>query len=130
MTYDVVALLERMPTDEEMLTALGAAGPEHRVRAVSGGMVIQVCDDDGDPLVSIDTPMYIQVPGEPVRLLGTALTDVPGADLVGRDPGRRRATADRSWPGSTREELVDRVGGQIWAPPPRVPAGETGVGDG
>lgn len=72
MTYDVVALLERMPSDEDVLASLAATGTEHRVRAVSGGMVIQLCDEQEVPLVSIDTPMYIQVPGEPMRQFGPA----------------------------------------------------------
>ena len=129
MTYDLVALLERMPSDEEVLAALGAVGSEHRVRAVSGGMVIQLCDDGGDPLVSIDTPMYIQVPGEPARLLGTALADVPAPTWwVDIRASARDGGSDLAW--QYAEELVGCAGGRVWAPPPRVRTGETGVGDG
>lgn len=125
MTYDVVALLERMPSDDDVLAAFAAAGPERRVRAVSAGMVIQLCDDDGEPLLSIDTPMYIQVPGEAARLLGAALADLPAPiwwveiRAVAHDGGSAPA-----W--RYAQELVARAGGQIWAPPPRVPAGEQG----
>jgi hypothetical protein len=129
MTYDVVALLERMPSHEDVLAALGAVGPQHRVRAVSGGLVIQLCDDDGDPMVSIDAPMYIQVPGEPARLLGAALGDVPAPTwwveirAAARDGGSALA-----W--QYAEELVGRAGGRVWAPPPRVRSDQAGAGDG
>lgn len=129
MTYDVVALLERMPADEDALAALGALGPEHRVRAVSGGMVIQLCDDAGEPLVSIDAPMHVQVPGEPGRLLGDALADLPAPTWwVEIRASARDGGSELAW--RYAHALVDRVGGRIWAPPPRVPSGETGAGDG
>ncbi|WP_134132288.1 hypothetical protein [Kribbella pratensis] len=117
MTYDVVALLERMPSDEDVLASLAASGTEHRVRAVSGGMVIQLCDENEVPLVSIDTPMYIQVPGEPMRQFGAAYADVPTPTwwveirAATHDAGSRLA-----W--RYAEQLVERAGGRIWAPPP------------
>lgn len=129
MTYDLVALLERMPSDADVLAALGAVGPEHRVRAVSGGMVIQLCDDDGEPMVSIDAPMYIQVPGEPARLLGTALAGVTVPTWwVEIRAAARAGGGALAW--QYAEQLVGRAGGRIWAPPPRVPSAETGAGDG
>jgi hypothetical protein len=119
VTYDVVALLERMPSDSDRLAALGATGPEHRVRAVAAGMVIQLCDDEGEPLVSIDTPMYIQVPGEAARLLGTTLADVPTpTGWVEIRAAARDGGSELAW--RYAEELVGLAGGRIWAPPPRV----------
>jgi hypothetical protein len=117
VTYDVVALLERMPSDEDVLAALAATGTEHRVRAVSGGMVIQLCDENEVPLVSIDTPMYIQVPGEPMRQFGAAYVDVPTPTWWVEI---RAATHDAgSWLAwRYAEQLVERAGGRIWAPPP------------
>ncbi|MET9271935.1 hypothetical protein [Kribbella sp. NPDC003557] len=127
MTYDVVALLERMPSDEDALAALAATGTEHRVRAVSGGLVIQLCDEGDMPLVSIDTPMYIQAPGEPLRLLGPAYADVPVPTWwVEIRAATRDGCSQLAW--RYAEELVDRAGGRIWAPPPG-PAAEAGGAD-
>lgn len=128
MTYDVVALLERMPSDEDALAALAATGTEHRVRAVSGGVVIQLCDEDDMPLVSIDAPMYIQAPGEPLRLFGSAYADVPVPTWwVEIRAATRDGCSQLAW--RYAEELVDRAGGRIWAPPPAAPGkGAAGMG--
>ena len=122
MTYDLVLLLEKMPADEDLLAALGAAGMELGVRAVSGGAVIQLCDDGGDPLVSIDTPMYAQVPGEVERLLGAGMRNVPTpvwwVEL--RAASDEAAARQIAW--RYADALVDRLGGQISGPPPDQPA--------
>jgi hypothetical protein len=117
MTYDVVALLERMPSDEDVLASLAATGTEHRVRAVSGGMVIQLCDEQEVPLVSIDTPMYVQVPGEPARQFGTAYADVPTPIWWVEIRAATHGVGSRlAW--RYADALVERTGGRIWAPPP------------
>lgn len=122
MTYDLVLLLAKMPAEEDLLAALGAAGMELGVRAVSGAAVIQLCDDGGDPLVSIDTPMYAQVPGEVERLLGPGMRNVPTpvwwVEL--RAASREAAARQIAW--RYADALVDRLGGQISGPPPDQPA--------
>ncbi|MCX0246831.1 hypothetical protein NLM26_28360, partial [Streptomyces drozdowiczii] len=70
MTQDVVALTRRMPDSLSVLAGLLAGGPDLRVGTTGEGAVVQLCDDEGRPLVSVEVPLLIQVPGEAVRLLG------------------------------------------------------------
>lgn len=120
MTYDVVALLERQPTDDDLIAGLTKAGEHWGVRAVSDGAVLQLCDDDGEPMISIDSPSHIQVPGEPARLLGPAMADAPCPVwwVEVRAVAREGASA-LAW--RYTGELVERLGGRIWAPPPPPP---------
>lgn len=74
MTVDVIALCREQPDVQATLTALLAAGPELRVRPIERGGLIQLCDDAGAPLVTVEGPSLVQVPGEVERLLGF---DVP-----------------------------------------------------
>jgi hypothetical protein len=117
MTYDVVALLDRQPTEEHLLAGLAGAGEDWGVRAVSGGAVIQLCDDEGAPVISIDTPSHVQVPGEPARLLGPELADVPcPVWWVEVRATAREGASELAW--RYADTLVQRLGGRIWAPPP------------
>jgi hypothetical protein len=74
MTADFVALCRHEPDTGTTLAALSAAGPELRVRGVEQAGLIQLCDDDGRTLVTIESPLLVRVPGEAGRLLG------PGVD--------------------------------------------------
>ncbi|MGW4020921.1 DUF6177 family protein [Streptomyces sp. NPDC005009] len=74
MTKDVIALTPRMPDTWALLAGLYAGGPEAGVTAGSGGAVLRLCAPDGRPLVSVEAPLLVQVPGEAERLLGR---DVP-----------------------------------------------------
>jgi hypothetical protein len=117
MTYDVIALLDKQPSKDDLLAGLAGAGTDWGVRAVSGGAVLQLCDDDGQPVISIDSPSYIQVPGEPARLLGPDLAGVPCPVwwVEVRATGKEGAS-QVAW--RYADALVDRLGGRIWAPPP------------
>ncbi|EST27379.1 hypothetical protein M878_25615 [Streptomyces roseochromogenus subsp. oscitans DS 12.976] len=67
-----------MPDVKTLLAALHAGGPNLRVSSASGGAVAQLCTDEGQVLVSVEAPRYLQVPGETERLLGPAArTDGP-----------------------------------------------------
>ncbi|MEV7506159.1 DUF6177 family protein [Streptomyces sp. NPDC093018] len=78
MSQDVIALTPRMPDVKTLLAALHAGGPDLRVNRVGGGAVAQLCAEDGQLLVSVEAPRYLQVPGETERLLGPgARTDAP-----------------------------------------------------
>lgn len=65
---DVVALCRRRPDVHAELAALLTAGPQLRARP--WGPVLQLLDDDGQRLASVDGPLLVQVPGEVARLLG------------------------------------------------------------
>jgi hypothetical protein len=70
MTADVIALCRREPDASITLAALNAAGPGLLVRPVEQAGLIQLCDDDGRILVTIESPLLVRVPGEAGRLLG------------------------------------------------------------
>ncbi|MFE7939975.1 DUF6177 family protein [Streptomyces griseoincarnatus] len=53
-----------------LLAGLYAGGPEAAVTAEARGAVLRLCAPDGRPLVSVEAPLLVQVPGEAERLLG------------------------------------------------------------
>jgi hypothetical protein len=75
MTLDLVALCGRQPDAGMMLAAMQACGPQLRVNTIERGSLVQLCDDDERPLVTIEGARLVQVPGEVQRLLG--VTDAP-----------------------------------------------------
>ncbi|MGW2616192.1 DUF6177 family protein [Streptomyces sp. NPDC001500] len=70
MTKDVIALTPKMPDTWALLAGLYAGGPLTRVTAGSEGAVLRLCAPDGRPLMSVEAPLLVQVPGEAERLLG------------------------------------------------------------
>ncbi|MFC7306822.1 DUF6177 family protein [Streptomyces monticola] len=80
MTKDVIALTEKMPDPASILAGLYAGGPDLGIQAVADGAVIQLCTPQGHPLVSVEAPLLLQVPGEAARLLGSEIT-VPEGPL-------------------------------------------------
>jgi hypothetical protein len=113
MTYDLVALVDGRPSSDDVLAGLGAAGKELGVRAVSGGAVVQLCDDENLPLVSIELPLLVQVPGEVERMLGTAAGSVetPVWWVEIRATAREGA---RELAEKYADTLIDRLGGKVW----------------
>ncbi|MFI6942685.1 DUF6177 family protein [Streptomyces sp. NPDC050418] len=77
MTKDVIALTERMPDPLTILASLLAGGPDQQLQAAGEGAVVQLCDEQGRPLVSVEAPLLVQVPGEATRLLGVREPDLP-----------------------------------------------------
>jgi hypothetical protein len=112
MTTDLVALCRRPPDRASVLAALAAAGPDLGVRADPAGTVVELLGPDDDPLLAIDGPLLVQVPGEVTRLLGPGLAEAPVwwveiRAVSGRDDavevGRRFAA-----------RLVGALGGSVW----------------
>ncbi|MBC3987375.1 hypothetical protein H8N00_00285 [Streptomyces sp. AC563] len=136
MTKDVIALTPRLPDVKALLAGLFAGGPDTRVTSVGQGAVIQLSDDTGRPLLSVEAPIYVEVPGEVRRLLGPdaalpegpvwwtearASTAIEGAErLAGSFAGRLAAVLDgTTWPpdaGTT--DVVLASGGPSDASPP------------
>ncbi|MFI1705821.1 DUF6177 family protein [Streptomyces griseoruber] len=77
MTRDVIALTPKMPDQASLLAALHAGGPDLELTATDDGAVIQLRTAAGRPLVSVEAPLLVHVPGEAERLLG-AETTAPG----------------------------------------------------
>ncbi|MEU5050071.1 DUF6177 family protein [Streptomyces sp. NPDC021096] len=119
MTKDVIALTERMPDTVSMLAGLLSGGPDLQVRTLGDGAVVQLCNAEGRPLVSIEAPMLLQVPGEAARLLG------PDAEPASGTAWWIEARAATSVPqaeelaGAFAARLTMMLGGTIW--PPDVP---------
>ena len=113
MTYDLVALVDGRPSSDDVLAGLAAAGDELGVRAVSGGAVVQLCGEDNLPLVSIELPLLIQVPGEVERMLGTAVgtVDTPAWWVEIRATARDGAREVAQQYANT---LISRLGGKVW----------------
>ncbi|MEW2550065.1 DUF6177 family protein [Streptomyces sp. NPDC047002] len=70
MTKDIVVVSRRMPDTWRLLAGLYAAGPDQYLASVADGAVIQLTGTGGRPLVSVEAPVLVQVPGETARLLG------------------------------------------------------------
>ena len=119
MTRDVVALLPAPPDVADVAAALRAAGERFGIRTAASGAVVQLCDHDGRPLVSIEVPVLVRIPGEVERLLGAEVasrlppplwwveTRAPSAREGAERLGRRFA-----------ETLAARCGGAVWPPGP------------
>ncbi|MFF0460876.1 DUF6177 family protein [Streptomyces mexicanus] len=113
-----------MPDVKDLLAALHAGGPDLRVKRAGQGAVAQLCTEDGHPLVSLEAPRYVQVPGEASRLLGgaagteapmwwtevRATAAVPEAQRLAASVAGRLATLldGTTWPpeAATRTEVV------------------------
>ncbi|MGW4684041.1 DUF6177 family protein [Streptomyces sp. NPDC004244] len=125
MTKDVIALTERMPDPLSVLAGLLAGGPDLRVETTGEGAVVQLCDAEGRPLVSIEVPLLLQVPGEAARLLGSGagpsgdgpLWWIEARAAVGVPQAEQLA-------GAFAARLTMLLGGRVW--PPDAP-GTTGA---
>ncbi|MBB5933919.1 DUF6177 family protein [Streptomyces zagrosensis] len=111
MTKDVIALTERMPQAWSLMAGLVSGGPDMTMATAADGAVVQLCDADGRPLVSIETPLLIRVPGEAARLL-----DVRVEGPVWWTEIRAATAAQRSGrlAGVIASRLVSQLGGSVW----------------
>ncbi len=114
MTKDVIALTRRMPDPATVLAGLLAGGPDMLGRLTGEGAVVQLCDETGRPLVSVEAPLLVQVAGEAERLLGAAPPPVPfwwteARATTGVPDAERLA-------GTFAARLADLAGGSAWPP--------------
>jgi hypothetical protein len=117
VTRDVVALLATAPDVRDVAAALLAAGERFRIRSAADGAVVQLCDDQGRPLVSIEVPVLVRVPGEIERLLGDRVAGAPAPPLwwvETRAPSAREG-AERLGR-RFAEALAARCHGVVWPP--------------
>lgn len=114
MTKDVIALTPKMPDLRTLLAGLYAGGPDLGLNTTADGAVVQLCAPDGRPLVSVEAPILIQVPGETARLLQHPADDVPvwwteaRASTAVPEAGRLA--------GSFAGRLAAVLGGTVWPP--------------
>lgn len=115
MTYDVVALVRNAPDVQAMVDSMADTDEDLRVRGTADGAIVQLCDDEGRALVSIEAPQLVRVEGEVERLLGAevaARAPVPvwWVEARGADADERAAALARTFAG----ELTRRLGGVVW----------------
>lgn len=114
MTKDVIALTPKMPDLPTLLAGLYAGGPDLGVNTTADGAVVQLCAPDGRPLVSVEAPILVQVPGETTRLLGHPVGEGPvwwteaRASTAVAEAGRLA--------GSFAGRLATVLGGTVWPP--------------
>ncbi|MED7947984.1 DUF6177 family protein [Streptomyces sp. BE303] len=134
MTKDVITLTPRMPDPWSVLAGLLAGGPDKLVNTAGEDAVIQLCDEQGRPLLSVEAPLLVQVRGEAERLLGAnpprvpfwwtearATTGVPDAErLAGAFAARLASLSGGSaWPPqAARSTAVVETAGLTAAPAP------------
>ncbi|TGA88451.1 DUF6177 family protein, partial [Streptomyces sp. MZ04] len=116
MTKDVIALTPKMPDTWTVMAGLGAAGPDAELTAAADDAVIQLCGTGGRPLVSVEAPVLVQVPGEAQRLLGD---QVPAPDVPFWWTEARATTSApeaEHLAGSVCGRLTLLLGGATWPP--------------
>ncbi|MFI8994636.1 DUF6177 family protein [Streptomyces sp. NPDC053542] len=114
MTKDVIALTHKMPDPLTVLAGLLSGGPDKLVGTTGEDAVVQLCDAEGRPLVSIEAPILVQVEGEAERLLGTTPPPVPfwwteARATTGVGEAERLA-------GTFSARLASLSGGSAWPP--------------
>jgi len=112
VTLDFVAVCASRPDVAVVLDALLAAGPQLGLQPLPRSGEVQLLDEAGRVLVSIDGPILVQVAGEAQRLLGVPSAPDPSWWVTCR--------ADGTVPGATAAadrlcaELVRAAGGLTW----------------
>ncbi|MFF7767756.1 DUF6177 family protein [Streptomyces massasporeus] len=114
MTKDVIALTPEMPDLPTLLAGLYAGGPDLGVNTTADGAVVQLCAPDGRPLVSVETPILVQVPGETSRLLDHTVADGPVWWTEARASTAVPEAARLA--GSFAGRLATVLGGTVWPP--------------
>ncbi|MBL1095175.1 DUF6177 family protein [Streptomyces coffeae] len=114
MTKDVVTLTQKMPDPLSVLAGLLAGGPDKLVGTTGEDAVVQLCDMEGRPLVSVEAPVLVHVAGEAERLLGATEPPVPfwwteARATTGVEEAERLA-------GTFAARLASLSGGSAWPP--------------
>ncbi|CAM5457082.1 hypothetical protein GCM10010261_54820 [Streptomyces pilosus] len=116
MTKDVIALTPKMPDLPTLLAGLYAGGPDLGVNTLAGGAVVQLCAPGGRPLVSVETPVFVQVPGETARLLGSEGGAHEGPVWWTEARASTAVAEAGRLAGSFAGRLVTVLGGTVWPP--------------
>ncbi|MGW5733540.1 MULTISPECIES: DUF6177 family protein [Streptomyces] len=116
MTKDVIALTPKMPDINTLLAGLFAGGPDLGVSSLAEGAVVQLCAPDGRPLVSVEAPLLVQVPGEAQRLLGPEVTTPEGPYWWTESRASTAVQEGGRLAGSFAGRLAAVLGGTVWPP--------------
>lgn len=120
------------PDVSALLAGMSAVGEDLLVLEVGDGSVIQLCDTpDGEalrPLLTIEVPVMVSVPGEVGRLLGddvAARVPTPVWWVEVRAAGEPDSAIHLAW--RFADAVVGKLGGLVWSASAR-PAGMTAAG--
>ncbi|MFE9573990.1 DUF6177 family protein [Streptomyces sp. NPDC006692] len=116
MTKDVIALTPKMPDTWALLAGLYAGGPGLTVDTGHDGAVVQLCTADGRPLVSLEAPLLVQVPGEAERLLGGQVPSPEGPFWWTEVRASTALPEAERLAGSVAGRLTMLLGGSAWPP--------------
>ncbi|MEU1794597.1 DUF6177 family protein [Streptomyces californicus] len=114
MTKDVIALTPRMPDPWAVLAGLLSGGPDKLVGTRGEGAVVQLCDREGRPLVSVEAPLLVSVEGEAERLLGAVPPPVPYWWTEAR--ATTGVAEAEQLAGTFAARLAALIGGSAWPP--------------
>ncbi|MBW5423369.1 hypothetical protein GKQ77_17650, partial [Streptomyces sp. BG9H] len=116
MTKDVITLTPDMPSVDTILAGLFAGGPDLGVSTVAQGPVVQLCAPDGHPLVSIEAPQLVHVPGEAGRLLGSHAPLLQGPFWWTEARATTAVPEAARLAGSFAGRVASVLGGAVWPP--------------
>ncbi|CAM5745875.1 hypothetical protein STAFG_2940 [Streptomyces afghaniensis 772] len=114
MTKDVIALTKKMPDPLSVLAGLLSGGPDLLAGTEGEGAVVQLCDQQGRPLVSVEAPLLVQVRGEAERLLGAQEPEVPYWWTEARATTGVQEAEELA--GTFAARIATLVGGTAWPP--------------
>jgi hypothetical protein len=118
VSRDVIALVTTAPNAPAIAAAMVAAGEDLLVVPHADGAVVQLCDSPGGrlrPLLTIEEPILVAVPGEVARLLGSDVADQVQPPLWWievRVPAEPENAIDIGY--RFADEMVRRLGGTVW----------------
>uniref|UniRef100_UPI0034E020DF DUF6177 family protein n=1 Tax=Streptomyces flavofungini TaxID=68200 RepID=UPI0034E020DF len=116
MTKDVIALTPGMPDLSTLLAGLFAGGPDLGIGSLAEGAVVQLCAPNGRPLVSVEAPLLVQVPGEARRLLGADAVAPEGAYWWTEARASTAVEEGERLAGSFAGRVAAVLGGTVWPP--------------
>lgn len=122
MSRNVVALVPTAPDRRALIHALAAADRDLRVRMVADGALVELLDEEGRVVASMQAAQRLTLATEADRLLASEIADdlpaqpywveARGTHLPGVDPTGVVSRFARS--------LTDRLGGVVWTPEPAL----------
>ncbi|MBA0053986.1 hypothetical protein E0L36_24985 [Streptomyces sp. AJS327] len=116
MTEDAIALTARCPDTWAVLAGLLAAGPDARVGSLAEGALIQLCAADGGPLVTVESPQLLRVPGEAARLLGAVGAAAPHPVWWTEARGSSTVPEGGALAGAFASRVAAQLEGAVWPP--------------
>ncbi|OLT36701.1 hypothetical protein BJF79_30910 [Actinomadura sp. CNU-125] len=114
----MVALVRDEPDVTAVVAGMVAADDGLRVRGLYDGGAVQLCDGDGRAVLTVETPVFVQVRSELTRVLGpeVAEVDVPVWWVEARGAEKRDGSEVLAL--RFAGELVRRLGGVVWTGDP------------